>query len=71
MLFNFGICKCLHRGHGNEDVHNAMGGRVLSSITTENDSGVINADIKRFRAMCNGSFKGKSNAWLNQEECNV
>ena len=31
MLFNFGKCKCLHTGHGNEDVHYTMGGRVLSN----------------------------------------
>ena len=27
-LFNFSKCKCLHTGHGNEDVYYSMGGRV-------------------------------------------
>ena len=26
MLFNFGKCKCLHTGHGNEDAQYTMGG---------------------------------------------
>jgi hypothetical protein len=47
MLFNFGKCKCLHTGHGNEDVRHTMGGRVLSTTITEKDLGVIiNADMK-------------------------
>ena len=37
MLFNFGKCKCLRTGHGNEDVHYTMGDRVLSTTTTEKD----------------------------------
>ena len=57
MLFNFSKCKCLHTGHGNEDVHYTMGGRVLSTTTTEKDLGVI--------ISADASFKGKSNAWLN------
>ena len=28
MLFNFGKCKCLHTGHGNEDAQYTMGGTV-------------------------------------------
>ena len=28
MLFNFGKCKCLHTGHGNEDAHYEIGGTV-------------------------------------------
>ena len=64
-VFTF-IIQCLHTGHWNEDVHYTMGGRVLSTTTTEKDLGVIvNADMKGFRAMRNGSFKGKSKAWLN------
>ena len=35
MLFSFSKCKCLHTGHRNEDVHYTMGGRVLSTTTTE------------------------------------
>ena len=30
MLFNFGKCKCLHTGHGNEDAQNTMGDTVLN-----------------------------------------
>ena len=32
MLFNFGICKCLHTGHGNLDVDYKMGDTVLGKI---------------------------------------
>ena len=47
MLFNFGLGKCLHTSHGNEDVHYTMGGRVFSTTTTEKDLGVIiSADMK-------------------------
>ena len=31
MLFNFGKCKCLHTGHGNEDAQYTMGGTVLNN----------------------------------------
>ena len=30
-LFNFGKCKCLHTGHGNEDAQYTMGGTVLNN----------------------------------------
>ena len=66
MLFSFSKCKCLHAGHGNEDVHYTMGGRVLSTTTPGKDLGVIiNADMKVSEQCANGSFKGKSNDWLN------
>ena len=31
MLFNFGKCKCLHTGHGNDDAQYTMGGTVLNT----------------------------------------
>ena len=31
MLFNFGKCKCLHTGHGNEDAQYTMGGTVINT----------------------------------------
>ena len=31
MLFNFGKCKCLHTGHGNENAQYTMGGTVLNT----------------------------------------
>ena len=31
MLFNFGKCKCLHTGHGNEDAQYTMGDTVLNT----------------------------------------
>ena len=39
MLLNFGKRKCLHTGHGNEDVHYTMGGTVLSITIKEKTSG--------------------------------
>ena len=47
MLFNFGTCKCLHTGHGNEDAQYTMGGTVLNTTLKEKDLGLtISADMK-------------------------
>ena len=47
MLFNFGKCKCLHTGHGNEDAQYTMGGTVLNTTLKEKDLGLtISADMK-------------------------
>ena len=59
MLFNFSKCKCLHTGHRNEDVHYTMGGRVLSTTTTEKDLGVIiSADMKVSEQCAKAASKG-------------
>ena len=45
MLFNFGKCKCLHTGHGNEDAQYTMGDTVLNTTLKEKDLGLtISAD---------------------------
>ena len=46
--FNFGKCKCLHTGHGNQDAQYTMGGTVLLNTTLkEKDLGLtISADMK-------------------------
>ena len=60
MLFNFGKCKCLHTGHGNEDVHCTMGGRVLSTTTTDKNLGVfINVDMKVSEQCAMAASKGE------------
>ena len=47
MLFNFGKCKCLHTGHGNEDAQYTMGDTVLNTIVKEKDVWLtISADMK-------------------------
>ena len=47
MLFNFGKCKCLHTGHGNEDAQYTMGGTVLNTTLKEKDLELtISADMK-------------------------
>ena len=47
MLFNFGKCKCLHTGHGNEDEQYTMGGILLNTTLKENNLGLtISADMK-------------------------
>ena len=47
MLYNFGKCKCLHTGHGNEDAQYTMGGTVLNTTLKEKDLGLtIRADMK-------------------------
>ena len=46
MLFNFGKCKFLHTGHGNEDAQYRMGGTVLNTTVKEKNLGLTNsADI--------------------------
>ena len=43
MLFNFGKCKCLHTGHGNEDAQYT----VLNTTVKQNDLGfTISVDMK-------------------------
>ena len=47
MLLNFGKCKCLHTGHGNEDPQYKTGGTVLNTTLKEKDLGlIISADMK-------------------------
>ena len=47
MLINVGKCKCLHTGHGNEDVQYTIGGTVLNTTVKEKDLGLtISADMK-------------------------
>ena len=47
MLFNYGKCKCLHTGHGNEDEQYTMGDTVLHTAVKEKDLGLtISADMK-------------------------
>ena len=47
MLFNFGKCKYLQRGHGNVDVNYKTGETVLGNSVNEKDLGVtISADMK-------------------------
>ena len=47
MLFNYGKCKCLHSGHGNEDAHYTMDDTVLNTTVKEKDLGLtISADMK-------------------------
>ena len=40
ILFNFGKCKCLHSGHGNEDAQYTMGDTVLNTTVKEKDLGL-------------------------------
>ena len=35
MVFSFGNCKCLHAGHGREDVQYTMGATVLNTTIKE------------------------------------
>ena len=47
MLFNFGICKCLHTGPGNTGMNYEMGGTILSKTVKEKYLGVtMNANMK-------------------------
>ena len=47
MLFNFGKCKCLHKGPENTGMNYEMGGTILNKSVKEKDIGVtMNADMK-------------------------
>ena len=47
MLFNFGKCKCLHTGHGNEGAQYTMGDTVLNTTVNKKDLELtISADMK-------------------------
>ena len=47
ILFNFGKCKCLHKGPGNTGRNYEMGGTILSKIVKEKYLGVtMNANMK-------------------------
>ena len=72
MLFNFGKCKCLHTGHGNEDAQYTMGGTVLNTTLKEKDLGLtISADMKVSGTVWNCSSEGKPNSWINQAKYSV
>ena len=52
-------CKCLDTGHGNEDVHYTIRGRVLSTTTTGKDLGVIiSVDMKVSKQCAMAASKG-------------
>ena len=57
ILFNYGKCKCLHSGHGNEDAQYTMGDTVLNTNVKEKD--LCLAYKKGIRAVWNCSTKGK------------
>ena len=63
MLFNFGKCKCIHRGHGNMDEEYKMWDAVLGRTTQEKDSGVtFSADMKVSEQCRIAASKGNSRA---------
>ena len=39
-LYNFGKCKCLHTGYGNEDAQYTIGGTALNTTVNEKDLGL-------------------------------
>ena len=68
MLFNFGKCKCLHTGHGNEDAQYTMGGTVLNTTVKEEDLGLTSADMKVSEQCGIGASKGNQKpkkSWIN------
>ena len=65
MLFNFGKCKCLHTGHGNEDDKYTIGGTVLNTTLKENNLGLtISADMKGSEQCGIAAVKGNQILWL-------
>ena len=59
MLFNFGKCKCLHTGHGNDDINYNMGDTVLGITVKENDLGItVSADMMVSKQYAIAASKG-------------
>ena len=52
MLFNFGKCKCLHTGHGNEDAQYIMGVTVLNTTVKEKDLWLTSGVDMKVSAQC-------------------
>ena len=66
MLFNFGKCKCLHTGYGNEDAQYTMGGTVLNTTLKEKDLGLTSiADMKVSEQCGIACSERKPNSWIN------
>ena len=61
MVFNFGKCKRLHTGHGNEDAQYTMGGTVLNTTLKEKDLGltISGVDMKVSEQCGIAAAKGK------------
>ena len=65
MLFNFGNCKCLHTGHGNEDEQYTISGIVLNTTLRQNYLGLtISADMKGSEQCGITAVKGNQIIWL-------
>jgi hypothetical protein len=64
MLFNFGKCKCLHTGHGNEDAQYTIGDTVLNTTIKEKDIG-LTIRYEGIIAVWNCSSEGKPNSWIH------
>ena len=61
MVLHFGICKCLHTGHGNSDVNYKMGDTLMGTTAKENDLGVtISADMKVSEQCCIADSTGNT-----------
>ena len=70
MLFNFGKCKCLHTGHGNEDAQYTVGGTVLNTTLKEKDLGLIISADMRVSEQC-GIAAAKGNQILGLIRRNI
>ena len=46
MLFNFGICKCLHSGPGNTGMNYDIGATILSKTVKEKTCVTVNDNMK-------------------------
>ena len=70
MLFNYGKCKCLHSGHGNEDAQYTMGDTVLNTTVKERDLGLTISANMKVSAQC-GIAAAKGNQILGLIRRNI
>ena len=70
MLFNFGKCKCLHKGHGNEDAQYTMGATVLNITVKEKGLGLTNNGYVKVSEQC-GIAAAKGNKILELIKRNI
>ena len=63
MLFNFGKCKCLHTGHGNEEAQYTSCCSVVNTTAKENDL-TISTDMKALQQCGIAAAKGNQSLGL-------
>ena len=70
ILFNFGKCKCLNTGHGNEDAQYTMGGTILNTTLKEKNLRLTIRADRKVSEQC-GNAAAKRNQILGLIKRNI